>query len=177
MSEYRFKPPEPTPHYEGPAEVWVDGTKWFDATVRLTGYIEATGITSFGGKQCLESVSSWDGRLFGIEQRDRFRLVGKNFETEAAKRSQRQGRSTTKGPHLVPGYGRAAIRVLDGVGGKPLEVQEGRPRYRYRVPRLPELSPDVPPPAAQAGCGKRSQGLASCCGLRSQFLPRPRRPS
>jgi hypothetical protein len=80
MNEYGFKPPEPTPHYEGTAEVWVDGTKSFDAIVRLTGCIEATGITSFGGTQCLESVNSWDGRLVGTEQRDRFRLVGKSFE-------------------------------------------------------------------------------------------------
>ena len=54
---------EPRFHYNGPAEVWVGEVKKFDTTVRLTGYVDVTEITTLGGKHVLDGVTSWDGHF------------------------------------------------------------------------------------------------------------------
>jgi hypothetical protein len=78
MSQRSFV--EPRSHYDGFAEVWLDGVKKFDASVLLTGYVEVTEVTTFSGTERSEGDTSWDGRLIDLSQRGRFSLVQKEFE-------------------------------------------------------------------------------------------------
>lgn len=57
--------------YEGPAEIWVDGVKRFDAAVRLTGYMEVEEIVTLGEVQYFEGPHSWDGYISsGLTEED-----------------------------------------------------------------------------------------------------------
>jgi hypothetical protein len=58
-------------------------TKRFDATERLTGYVDATEITTFGGKEVLDGVTSRDGHFADSSQSELFGLTGENFDQRA----------------------------------------------------------------------------------------------
>ncbi len=117
MSQRSFT--EPRSQYDGPAEVWFDGAKQFNASVLLTGYVEVTEVTTSGGTERLEGVTSWDGRLVGVSQRDRFRLMQKKFELKLP--NGRRGRAVLR-PRAhtwLLGMGEPPFEVADGVGVMP----------------------------------------------------------
>jgi hypothetical protein len=71
---------EPGSQYNGPAEIWLDRAKLFDAEVRLTRHIEVTVMTTIRRVQEERGRIKWDGLIDGRSQGDLFPLVGKNFE-------------------------------------------------------------------------------------------------
>jgi hypothetical protein len=90
---------EPRSHYNGAAEVWAGGIKRFDATVQLTGYVDVTEITTFGGKEVLDGVTSWDGHFVGANQNDLFGLTGENFDLKLTN-GQTGGAVLLSGTHI-----------------------------------------------------------------------------
>ncbi len=91
---------EPRSRYDGPAEIWVSDAKRFDADVSLTGYVDVTEITTFGGTETLDGVTSWDGRINSLSEGDYFALVGQVFELKLP--SGRTGKAVLpqSGPYL-----------------------------------------------------------------------------
>src|ERR1022692_739117 len=68
--------------YNGPAEIWVGGVKRFDVVVRLIGWVDVTEITTNGGASLQDGVTSWDGNIVGLAERDLFGMVGATLEVK-----------------------------------------------------------------------------------------------
>ncbi len=68
--------------YDGPVEVWVDGTKRMDASVRLAGYVDVTVAPRNGidHPESVDGVTSWSGFLQGLNEIDAMTLLPEQLE-------------------------------------------------------------------------------------------------
>ncbi len=53
-------------HYKGPAEVWVDGARQFEAEVRLTKREVVEEVQTLAGTESVLAGTTWDGRFHGL---------------------------------------------------------------------------------------------------------------
>jgi hypothetical protein len=74
-------PMEPQSSYLGRVAVWVDGAKRFEATARLTRYVDASTPSTFGLLDLRHGgLTSWDGFLEYLTDRQLSDLLGQQFE-------------------------------------------------------------------------------------------------
>jgi hypothetical protein len=68
--------------YSGPVEVWVNGTKRMDASVRLAGYVDVSVVPTLGidHPEPVDGVSSWSGFLEGLNEIDAMTLLPEQLE-------------------------------------------------------------------------------------------------
>ncbi len=67
--------------YTGPAEVWSNGSKLFDVTVALKGYVNVVHIRTIGWETDMDNTVSWDGILLGgMAKADQLRHLGQRLE-------------------------------------------------------------------------------------------------
>jgi hypothetical protein len=68
-------------NYGGPVGIWVDGTKQFEADIRLTKHEIVEDIDTLAGTESVLAGTAWDGRFRGATEKDlRALQAGGEFE-------------------------------------------------------------------------------------------------